>query len=75
MKLFIPPAQAVAPVIRESRLIRDYTMPERDWSAYEAPIASSLCPDGRAFLAPRFRQPKDVELLPAEQIFIVRQAS
>lgn len=34
---FKPRALAKAPVIRECRLIRDLTMPERDWSEFDAP--------------------------------------
>jgi hypothetical protein len=34
---FKPHALAKAPVIRECRLIRDLTMPERDWSELDAP--------------------------------------
>jgi hypothetical protein len=34
---FKPHALAKAPVIRECRLIRDLTMPERDWSEFDAP--------------------------------------
>jgi hypothetical protein len=34
---FKPHALAKAPVITESRLIRDLSMPDRDWSAYDAP--------------------------------------
>jgi hypothetical protein len=36
-RCFIPRALAEAPVIRETRLIRDLTMPERNWSKYEEP--------------------------------------
>jgi hypothetical protein len=35
--VFKPHALAKAPVIRESRLIRDLTMPERDWSVFDEP--------------------------------------
>lgn len=35
--LFKPGALAKAPIIREGRLIRDLTMPERDWSEFDAP--------------------------------------
>lgn len=37
--LFVPftGQHGVAPIVRETRLIRDYTMPERDWSEYEIP--------------------------------------
>jgi hypothetical protein len=34
---FKPHALAKAPVITESRLIRDLSMPERDWTAYDSP--------------------------------------
>lgn len=34
---FKPHALAKAPVIRECRLIRDLTMPEREWSQYDVP--------------------------------------
>jgi hypothetical protein len=34
---FKPHALLKAPVIRESRLIRDLTMPEQDWSRYDPP--------------------------------------
>jgi hypothetical protein len=35
--VFKPHALMKAPVIRESRLIRDLTMPEQDWSRYDSP--------------------------------------
>lgn len=35
--VFKPHALARVPIIRESRLIRDLTMPEQDWSKYDAP--------------------------------------
>lgn len=35
--LFKPYALMRAPVIREGRLIRDLTMPARDWSIYDTP--------------------------------------
>lgn len=34
---FIPPALARASIQREGRITRDLSMPERDWSKYEAP--------------------------------------
>jgi hypothetical protein len=34
---FKPYALMKAPVITESRLIRDLSMPERDWTLYDAP--------------------------------------
>jgi hypothetical protein len=34
---FKPHALAKAPIVREGRLIRDLTMPERDWSEFDAP--------------------------------------
>jgi hypothetical protein len=34
---FKPHALAKAPVITESRLIRDLSMPDRDWTAYDSP--------------------------------------
>lgn len=35
--LFRPPALARAPIIREGRITDDLTMPEKDWSEYDAP--------------------------------------
>lgn len=35
--LFKPYALYEAPIVRETRLIRDLTMPERDWTKYEEP--------------------------------------
>jgi hypothetical protein len=35
--VFKPHALSRAPVIRECRLIRDLTMPARDWSEFDAP--------------------------------------
>mgnify|MGYP001573056248 CR=1 FL=1 len=35
--LFKPGALLKAPIICEGRLIRDLTMPERDWSEFDAP--------------------------------------
>lgn len=35
--VFKPHALSRAPVVRESRLIRDLTMPEQDWSRYDTP--------------------------------------
>lgn len=40
--LFKPAALAHAPVIREGRLIRDLSAPERDWSRYDAPAWERL---------------------------------
>jgi hypothetical protein len=34
---FKPHALSKAPIIREGRLIRDLSMPERDWSEFDAP--------------------------------------
>lgn len=34
---FKPHALASAPIIREGRIIRDLTMPARDWSQFDAP--------------------------------------
>lgn len=34
---FKPHALAKAPIVRETRLIRDLTMPDRDWSELDAP--------------------------------------
>lgn len=34
---FKPYALAKAPIIREGRIIRDLTMPQQDWSKYDAP--------------------------------------
>lgn len=39
---FKPHALMKAPVIRESRLIRDLTMPERDWSEFDPPAYERL---------------------------------
>jgi len=36
---FKPHALAEAPIVREGRIIRDLTMPEQDWSKYDAPAA------------------------------------
>lgn len=33
---------ARAPIVREARLIRDLTMPTRDWSAFDAPTWARL---------------------------------
>jgi hypothetical protein len=35
--LFKPHALAKAPIIREGWIERDLTMPERDWSEFDAP--------------------------------------
>lgn len=35
--VFKPHALAKAPIIREGRLTGDLTMPEQDWSRYDAP--------------------------------------
>lgn len=35
--LFKPYALHEAPIVRESRLIRDLSMPERDWSRFDSP--------------------------------------
>jgi hypothetical protein len=50
--VFKPHALAKAPVIRESRLIRDLTMPQRDWSAYDTPAIERRT-------AKRVRAPKE----------------
>lgn len=34
---FKPHALSKAPIVREGRIIRDLTMPEQDWSKYDAP--------------------------------------
>jgi hypothetical protein len=34
---FKPHALLKAPIVRETRLIRDLTMPERDWREFDAP--------------------------------------
>lgn len=34
---FTPHALSKAPIVREGRIIRDLTMPEQDWSKYDAP--------------------------------------
>lgn len=36
-QFFKPHALAKAPVIRECRLIRDLTMPEKNWSEFDTP--------------------------------------
>lgn len=36
-QLFRPHALAKAPIISEGRLTGDLTMPEQDWSRYDAP--------------------------------------
>lgn len=41
-KLFRPHALAKAPIVRESRLIADLTMPMRNWNDYEAPAWERL---------------------------------
>jgi hypothetical protein len=64
---FVPHALAAAPVITETRLIRDYSMPERDWSAFEEPTHK------REMLATRFR--KEPAMVPDNLLFLVRQAS
>ena len=35
--LFIPPALAQLIPVREGRIARDLTMPERDWSVFDRP--------------------------------------
>jgi hypothetical protein len=35
--LFKPFALSKAPIVREGRITRDLTMPEQDWSRYDAP--------------------------------------
>lgn len=35
--VFRPHALAKAPIIREGRITNDLTMPEQDWSKYDAP--------------------------------------
>lgn len=35
--LFKPPALSKAPIVREGRVIRDLTMPDRDWSEFDPP--------------------------------------
>jgi hypothetical protein len=35
--VFRPYALAKAPIIREGRITRELTMPEQDWSKYDAP--------------------------------------
>lgn len=37
--LFKPFALSKAPIIREGRITRDLSMPERDWSQYDTPAA------------------------------------
>jgi hypothetical protein len=39
---FKPHATMRAPVITESRLIRDHSMPLRDWSSFDAPSYERL---------------------------------
>jgi len=41
-KFFTPAALARAPIVRESRLIRDLTMKERDWSDLDPPAWERL---------------------------------
>lgn len=40
--LFKPGALALAPIISEGRLIRDLSMPERDWLKLDAPAWERL---------------------------------
>lgn len=35
--LFKPHALSKAPIVREGRIARDLTMPDRDWSIYDTP--------------------------------------
>lgn len=35
--VFKPRALSKAPIVREGRIERDLTMPERDWSEFDAP--------------------------------------
>lgn len=34
---FKPHSLAKAPIVREGRIIRDLSMPEKDWSLYDTP--------------------------------------
>lgn len=36
-QLFLPHALAQVVPVREGRIVRDMTMPERDWSVYDTP--------------------------------------
>jgi hypothetical protein len=52
--LFKPFALSKAPIIREGRIIRDLTMPARDWSQYDAPAYERI--DARSVCAAAYRQ-------------------
>lgn len=62
----------IAPKVQLAHYV-DNTMPRRDWSRYERPIRSTALPEGREFLAPRYRKPVS-ERETAPNIFIQRQA-
>jgi hypothetical protein len=51
---FKPHALSKAPIIREGRLIRDLSMPERDWSKYDVPTCERI--DARSVCASAYRQ-------------------
>lgn len=52
--VFKPHALSKAPIIRESRLVRDLAMPARDWRKYDAPAYERI--DARSVCASTFRQ-------------------
>lgn len=59
--MFIPRALQAAPIIRESRIVRDLTMPDKDWESLEAPSWQRIQP--RAFLMLPFERPLSSLLL------------
>lgn len=60
--LFKPHVLVKAPIVRESRLIADLSMPVRDWSAFDAPAKG------------RFVSTREQPMLPESVLFLKRQA-
>jgi hypothetical protein len=49
-RFFTPYALMRAHIVRESRLLRDLTMPRSDWSAFDAPSYERLGKKAKHFL-------------------------
>lgn len=62
----------VAPKVQLAHYV-DLTMPKRDWRKYERPIRSAALPDGREFMATRYRTAVSKRET-APTLFIQRQA-
>lgn len=70
-KLFILGAYVKAPLVRETRLVSDKTMPVRDWSWYDEPA----CDRNPGLVAHARDRAKKRRIVPKNLAFLKRQAS